>query len=484
MEWMKALKDQNSRRVALLELKEHENQTAFRKLLKDHEDFLLSFLTDEDSKVRKLTAGLLAATQEEKYRDLLIEVYFNESQLMIRGALAKNLQYFDLTGYIDKLEEREKELIDQLQQKMTKHIKEELQALRKILKPYRTLPIHEFTGLKKAVPMILLMPSGHQEALIDELTWLDAKKVHLGVSVKTSNLTKLYENRLFSGIYFPLCKLSGTDEVTILKEKLAQRIVRFLNTCHQGNFAYRIRIDAVVPQMAKSIAEILEKDSQGALQNQPQDYEIEVVVRENKNHEMLIYLRLLTIPDPRFIYRKKISSTSIAGTTAALLLHYLQDYEPVDGKVIDALCNDGTLLIERCLREKPHFAMGLDTSSDLMNKAKYNAHLAGVDIHFVQRNLQTFTHRKPFDEWLSVLPGRHQFKNISELEMCYQQVFDKIPQLVKSNGIAAFYTEETNLFEQIHKRQKNVKLLMKKIIIGRKYLYVLQVSAKKSRDGF
>ena len=84
----------------------------------------------------------------------------------------------------------------------------------------------------------------------------------------------------------------------------------------------------------------------------------------------MIYLKLLTIEDPRFTYRQHASSSSLASHTAALIAHYLQDYIKPNGQLLDPMCNDGTLLIERSLMMPPHFVMGLDFSAELMEKAK------------------------------------------------------------------------------------------------------------------
>lgn len=475
MDWMRQLKNQTTCKETLKRLRDKENEGVFQKLLIQNEGFFLNLLNNENGKIRKFTAQLLASTHNQDYRDILLSTYLNEQQLMLRSALANCLKGFDLSDLLPILEKEEERVGQLLETEMVKHHKEELTTLRQLLKPYRTLPIHSFTGLKNAVPMILLMPAGHQEALIDELTWLESKKVSLGVSVKTSDLERLYENRLFSGIYFPLCKIPELSKQSVVQSKVAKRLLKFLDECHDGDFAYRIRVDCLEGRMAKEIAETLEIESKQRLKNYPGDYEIEIRLRENKEKQALVYVKLLTIQDERFAYRQHISSSSLAGPTAALIMYYLQDYGRPDGQVLDPLCNDGTLLIERCLRDEPHFVMGLDISDDLMNKAKLNTHKAGVDIRFVQRDLKTFTHKRKFDELMCVLPSLRFHDGQDNIEHLYKTLIKKSKDLVLVGGVVALYTPETKLVENLVNSTSHLKLLRKIPMIGKNYLYIFEV---------
>lgn len=477
MSIMETLKQADNRRAKLLEIRDNLDLTQFTNELKQDDYYFLSLLKDEDSKTRKLVAQLLAMTKIEKYRDVILNAYLNEQQLMIKGALLRCLKGYVLDDIVPVLEKEETRLTECLEGEMSKHAKDELQALRQLLKAYRHLPKHQFTGFQKEIPMILLMPSGHQEILMDELTWLDSKKVSLGVQVKTKDIERLYENRLFSGIYFPLCKLEALNAKAITDGQLAKRIVKFLDLCHEGDFAYRFRIDYPDSEMAKKLAQHLEAQAK-RLENHPGDYEIEIRLRENKMGQGVVYLKLLTIEDSRFAYRQQISSTSTSGHVASLIAHYLQDYVDLDDKVIDPLCNDGTLLIERCKLATPHFVMGLDMSAEMMNKAKYNANKAGVDIRFVQRDIQSFSHQKKFDEMLSVLPSTRTRDKQESTERLYRAIFKQIEPLINNGGIVALYTSEVKLLEQCARRTKGLELQRKIPMIGQQYLYIFKVALK------
>lgn len=478
MTWTEKLSDSKTRRSVLLELRDQDDLTDFFQELEENENYFLRFLDDEDSKVRKLFSTVLARTQQQKYRDLLLNHYLDETQRMICPSLLKNLNYFDLSDVLETLETREKELINLLDTDMNKHIKEELRVLRQILKPYRVLPKHTFIGLKRAFPMILTIASGHQEALMDELAWLETKKVNLGVQVKTQELEHLLQNHLFSSIYFPLCKVSGNSIDDFCSISVIKKVLRFLDETHSGDFAYRLRVDHEDPKVARAIAEQLERKSESKLENHPMDYEVEMRIRTNKNGEGVIYLKLMTLPDHRFDYRQRISSSSLNGYTASLIAHYLQDYVQPEGQVIDPLCNDGTLLIERCYTAHPHFVMGLDMNSDLMEMAKQNAQQAGADIRFVQRDIRTFTHRRRFDELLTQLPTIVSKENQETVTGLYRCLFDKIPELVSDLGIAAFYSSESHIIQTLYQKRRHYLALEKKIPIrGKNYLYIFRVRA-------
>lgn len=472
MSYQEQLRNATKRRELLLKIREADDKTAFFKEVNENQDFYLSLLQDEDAKVRRLVAQLLAQTKNQAFLAPLFELYCNEKQQMICAGLLKALSQYDLSSYLDILNDREQVLMI----KGDKHSLEELKVMRQVLKPYRTLPMHTFVGLKKEVPMVLAIPNGHQEALADELAWLDTKITTLGVMVKTKDIASLMENHLFTAIYFSFCKLSDMSIETLTAPSFATKLVKFLDSCHQENFAYRIRLNLEDEMMAKKVADGLEKASQNRMQNYPHDYEVEIRIRENKKGEGIVYLRLMTIKDERFSYRKSVSSSSIAGHTAALIAHYLQDYVQADGQVLDPLCNDGTLLIERCYAAHPHFVMGLDMQASLMNMAKANAKEAGADIRFVQRDIKTFTHQRRFDEMLTVLPTIVKQEDQDSIEKLYGRILDQVPKLVLDGGILALYTSETKLLTDLANRRR--KSLVKKAMIpmiGKKYLYIFEV---------
>ena len=435
--------------------------------------FLLSLLGNEDSKIRKVVAEILGKTENEKYYPILLDAYKNESQHMIRPSILKALSAYNLEAELDYFNNQEAILVEMLGGENAKHAKEELRVLRKLLQPYRTLSKHEFIGFKQPVPMILTIPAGHQEALMDELVGYETKKVALGVQVKTNDLEGLWDCRLFSSIYFPVCKCDAKE---IASKEVVSKLVRFLDKCHKEAGNYRFRLDLEDQDETRSLAQSIESVSAGKLQNYPGDYEIEIRVRENVKKEAVIYLKLLTIEDPRFTYRQHASSSSLASHTAALIAHYLQDYIKPNGQLLDPMCNDGTLLIERSLMMPPHFVMGLDFSAELMEKAKQNASNAFVDIRFVQRDLRTFTHQRLFDEIICQLPSVRKKEEGANTEKLYQMTFSKARELMDIGGCFAVYSKENDLVTRAYNKNRSYLQLKKKIpMIGKHALYIFEV---------
>ena len=58
-------------------------------------------------------------------------------------------------------------------------------------------------------------------------------------------------------------------------------------------------------------------------------------------------MKLNTISDNRFRYRKNAISTSIQPSTAALIAKLSEGYLKEDAQIIDPFCGVGTMLIER-----------------------------------------------------------------------------------------------------------------------------------------
>lgn len=469
------LKQSENLRQDLLNLRNTITDEQLR-ILSDNDSFFVSLISHEDSKIRKIVAEILSKTNDDKYKDLLYKAYVSEKQHMIRSSLLKAVSIYDLEEHLDELQERERVLVEALTSDIAKHAKEELRILRKILQPYRTLKKHEFIGFKTEVPIILTMPAGHQEALMDELVKYDTKKVALGVQVKTNDIDDLFECRLFGSMYFPVCKAPSLSLKDLTNKEIIKKMIRFLDRCHSGDDAYRFRLDLEEAENSKEIAQSIESYSEGKLQNYPGDYEVEICVRENIKKEAVIYLKLLTIEDPRFTYRKQASSSSLACHTAALISHYLQDYVKPNGQLLDPMCNDGTLLIERSLMMPPHFVMGLDFSAELMEKAKYNASNAFVDIRFVQRDLRTFSHQRLFDEMICQMPSVRKKEEGANVEKLYQMTFGKVRDLMEVGGIFAVYTKENDLVSRSYNKNRSYLQLKRKIpMIGKHALYIFEV---------
>lgn len=483
---LQADNSQDGLRQSLLALREQirdrEELLSFQNELAQNDTFMIGLCQHEDPKIRRLACQILSETENEKYYPLIRDTYLHETQLFVRPGILKCLEVYDLKEDLTIFEMREKELTSLLDGENAKHYTQELRVLRQLLKSYRQLSNHVFTGLKKAVPIVLSTYQGHQARLMDEMTAYETKKVSLGVQVHTQDVAALFQYRLFNALYFPVLKLPDFDLENIVSGLNKPVILSFLNSCHRGDGAFRFRIHANGYEQIREVAEKLEIASQGSLINQPSDYEIEFYLHENKKGECVVYLRLMTIEDPRFSYRKAISSSSISPQTAALINTYVMDYASLKGEILDPFCNDGVLLIERAMIDSPRFMLGLAKSEDILNKARYNANQAHVPVQFVGRPLSTFTHRHRFDEILSTLPTGTSQHNLDEVQDVYQTLFRRLDDFLKVGGKAFLYTTEhrwmkdlLNQYESNYQLIKRIRIIHSSIRSG--YLYIIERKA-------
>ena len=80
--------------------------------------------------------------------------------------------------------------------------------------------------------------------------------------------------------------------------------------------------------------------------NSATDYEAEVRLLERKDGGFTPFLKLYTIKDKRFSYRKEFVSSSIAPVNAALTAELYEVFKG-ERQILDPFCGVGTMLIER-----------------------------------------------------------------------------------------------------------------------------------------
>ena len=152
---------------------------------------------------------------------------------------------------------------------------------------------------------------------------------------------------------------------------------------------------------------------------------------ERKDGGFTPFLKLYTIKDKRFSYRKEFVSSSIApvecGADSGACDEVFKGERPDSGSVV---CGVGTMLIERNKVVKAKEMYGLDMFGEAMGKARINAQQAGCRIQFINRDFFTFEHAYLFDEIISDLPQVTQAKPKQEIHELYLELFPE--------GAAAF----------------------------------------------
>ena len=219
-------------------------------------------------------------------------------------------------------------------------------------------------------------------------------------------------------------------------------------------------------KFVKKFAAVLEEKSNGKLINTTSDYEIEIRLVENKDGKFNVMVKLFTLKDSRFDYRKEVVASSIRPANAALLVQLAREYMMEDARILDPFCGVGTMLIERQKKINADTAYGLDIYEEAILKARQNTESAGQLVHYVNRDCFTFTHEYLFDEIFTNMPFAQGRKTDLEIYEVYERFFETAGKLLRKEGVIILYTHDKTYvdklslkegFDVLKKCQINVK---------------------------
>ncbi len=444
------------------------NLIALREALKDPElcrqfayrlggDFhvFVSALRHTDPKVRRSAALILGMMETEDVLPFLFDAWEKEQTLFVRDSYLKAMEKLDVRDYEKQLRRRLRELQQtQTDETAGKHVRQELSALQRLLRPYEKKSSHIFTA--EVIPELLLLCRKGMAAYT-------AKQIRLSKTVVRGNLVQVKEARpdeimkirTWQEMLLPV-RGGVLDEADFpqLGRKLAERgIEDQLDALHQGNGAWRYRLDLrgdehIEPRKkADHIRKIcggLDLASRGRLVNSPDDYEAEIRLIHRKDGGYLPLLRCAAIRDVRFQYRKEYIADSLSPLTAACVAAAAADYLSEGARVYDPFCGAGTLLTERCYLGKTGGCYGTDIYKEAIEKARANSDYARLPIHYIQRDFFTFTTDKLFDEVITDMPRNLRDEQGQRMDMkdfaC--RFLRRLPVLVHRGAVAVIYTME------------------------------------------
>ena len=196
---------------------------------------------------------------------------------------------------------------------------------------------------------------------------------------------------------------------------------------------------------------------------------------ENKDGRFNVMVKLFTLEDNRFDYRKEVVAASIRPVNAALLVQVAKEYMMEDARVLDPFCGVGTMLIERQKKINADTSYGLDIFEEAIEKARRNTEAAGQLIHYVNRDCFTFTHEYLFDEIFTNMPFAQGRKTPAEIYDIYVRFFETAGELVTPNGMIMLYTHDKAYVDKLALKEGYV--VLKKCQINVKedtWLYVLK----------
>ena len=465
-------------------IKDNKNKEACKRLVLKNELVLENLLESEDAKTRKNTALLIGDLQLASLQMALWRAYEKEEILFVKSSYLIAMQKLDMTAFLKPIKAKLQKLSEmEVEENNQKHIREEMQELKKLIISIEGIETHKFTGWQKESEIILLANRRHLETVLMEIKQLpdistfDAKLMNAGIRLKTASLEQLMEVRTWQEMLFliPGMKTCEKDPVKAAETIASSKLVEFLEGRHKGEAPFYFRVEVKMQTVSngkgkndnknksdqekqaleeklkfiKKFVNVLEQKSNGKLINTTSGYEMELRLVENKDGRFNVMVKLYTMEDHRFDYRQEVVASSIRPVNAALLVQLAKEYMIEDARVLDPFCGVGTMLIERQKKISADTSYGLDIFEEAIEKAKRNTEAAGQLIHYVNRDCFTFTHEYLFDEIFTNMPFVQGRKTPLEIYEIYEKFFGTARKLVRSGGIIALYTHDKTYVDKL-----------------------------------
>lgn len=469
-EW-KQLKENQEVRQALIAIrarvKEDEELAALRKLFREEPRVLTDKLWAEDPKIRKNAALLLGALGVESSIQALFEAYEREDKRFVKSAYLKALTACGCKTYLEPLKARQRELLhEERTPESEKHIREELEALNILIYQAEPHKRHVFTGMEKPVDVILTTEREYQEVTRGQILNAETALLRAGVKVKRGKIADILPVRTFRELLFCLNLQGEVERETGAEQLAASNLSDLLKELHEGEGPYFFRIECKSKmsleersRFTKRLAGDLEALTGGKLINSTSDYEAELRLIETRGGGFYPLLKLYTLPDKRFSYRKCSVAASMQPVRAALLMELAKPWMRENARVLDPFCGVGTLLLERNYLVHADTLYGVDSFGEAIRGARENAGIAGVPAHFVNRDFFTFSHGYRFDELITDFPSSGKNLGNHDMEMLYQRFFNKAGELLRPGACLFLYSHDRGFLKAGLRAHKEMELL-------------------------
>ncbi len=460
--YIEAIRNREEVRKNLIALrsatKEEEQRKALAYYLAGDFSVFTQLLQHEDPKVRKNAVLLLGDMECDDMCPLIWEAYEREETLFVRADYIKALGRLACAPYAEKMKKKMEELSkkEPLPEE-EKHLREEYLQLKAAVLRCEPPAKHKFTGYGQIHEVILLTNRNHRDVTRRQLTEENVKLLAGGMRFRTGRLKEILQIRTYSELLFTI---SGKRLLEGSPEHMAVQIsetglLEFLRENHAGKppFYFRLEIKGAMPQeqkadLVKKLFAAIEKHSKGQLLNATSGYELELRLVGNKEGKFVPLLKLFTLPDRRFAYRRECLPTSIAPVNAALIMELSKEYLKEDAQVLDPFCGVGTMLIERHKQMRTKSMYGIDILEEAVEKARTNAKEAHVAVNYINRDFFDFRHSYLFDEIVTNMPGVGKGRDIGEVAAIYRRFFDKIQEVAKPGAVLILYHSMEKLITQ------------------------------------
>lgn len=479
-------------------LKKEKPKGMFKRTIGNSREKLSALLSHSDPKVRKNVCGVIGELGDPAYLEALYNAYNAEDKLFVRYSYVLAIGNCGSANDAEKLKKMFEDVVTNekaCQENDTlittnKHINEEKLALTRAIDKLSPTARHEFKGFESPVSMLLTVMNYQYQLTLKELDdkWIDGRLVDDGILICEKDLDKIYTCRTFYELLYPLaeCEDLDFDYKVIADAIINANFIDFLNQCHDNSsndpFGYRIEFKTMDSnrersEFVKNLSRELDELSCGNLRNSPSSYEVEIRILE-RNNLCSVYVKLYSVKDNRFDYRKNDLATSINPVTAAIAIKSIEKWLDPSSKVIDPFCGAGTMLIERAKLEEFGSLTGVDIFRTAINAATINSKLANVDIDLIAEDILEFVPYGQFDEMITNMPFDNKSTTHNKYADLYSAFVNKIPDFIRPGGIAFIYTIEKQLFREVLIDNSQLELLQEiKIESGRltPHIFVLKV---------
>ncbi|GEM_PF-42140 len=455
------------------QIKQEETFDAWITIFDKEYSLVIALLQNEDAKTRKNAALLLGDSADGVYfgaeigkeiLEALKTAYENEKTLFVKSSYLQAFTDYDYREYLAWLHKEHQRLLNFTQNsEKQKHIHEQIHMISHLILQMEGNKKHLFCGEHILSDYVLVCDRTQIDYVaeqIQETLGVDCKTFSAGVMLQTDRLEDLLSIRIYHDLFYRIRHMTSleADAAQAAKTILQAGFLQFLEERHQNvertPYTFRVELkskeaDKHAKFMQKFIME-LEHQSKGKLVNSISSYEVELRLIENKNGGFNCLVKLFTIKDERFAYRKESIATSMKPVHAALAVSLASPYMKKDAQVLDPFCGVATLLIERHKKVQANTTYGIDVFQEAIEKAKMNVEAAGQIVHFIQKDFFDFTHTYLFDEVITDMPFVTKNRSEQEIYQIYVRFFAQIPRYLKEDSVVILYTHNREWVEKLY----------------------------------
>ena len=467
-------------------IKNEESKAQCISELRGYAELFVRFLKDEDPKTRKNAALLLGDLECQEAMGPIWETFRKEGTEFVKGSYLEALSKLDTSEIIEELLQVLKELTETEEtEENRKHVQEQLRALRKIQIAHEGITKHRFCN-HPGTEVILTCNREQRDTLRKSISTGRVSTHPLGILVETDEIGSILSIRTYRELLFPIHTghLLEPEPRELAKELWESDFYKLLCDLHRepGPFYFRIECKNQMTleersAFSRKLSGELERLSKGALVNSTTDYEVELRLVANKEGKLLPCMKLYTIKNKRFAYRKNAIAASIHPATAALMMELAEPYLKEKAQIMDPFCGVGTMLIERNKKLPAREMYATDIFGEAIEKGRENALLAGADIHFIHRDFFDFKHNYLFDEIITNMPVKGK-RSKEEMDSLYSDFFEKVGIHLNPDAVIIMYTNELAFVKKQLRLHKEFRLLEEHLMQKKNEFYLLIIGVR------